>query len=287
MATNYFKNIYDEIVELISANSNFSHLTDKHKPFLRDKLMPKDFAYEDGIMLTPLTDELIEPRVPGREDQYDIQLTYFRKMEPEIDYDILTKQAENLIELFRDHQTLGPEILDETDFATHAKWDTDGRADDSGGNCEWTFTDNAINGKCWQDPENRVLKGKDSTTYRFTYTIAVTTAPDNGTDNFYISTWFAASATTLKETAGTYSVDFTSHASASSRRFQIQAINNSPPPTQGQFTIDDVSLKEVINQWHYIAAQTVDYTIEVPDEMIDKNYYGFTMRVIIFKGKYD
>lgn len=103
-ATNYFKNVYDKIESLILADTNFARLKNGRRLFKRDKLLIKDVAHEDGIMLTPMTDEMIEPRTGGREDEFFINLVYFKKQNPEINYDELTQVAENLIDLFKDNR---------------------------------------------------------------------------------------------------------------------------------------------------------------------------------------
>jgi len=136
------------------------------------------------------------------------------------------------------------EVLDETDFATHENWDVTGEVDDSGGNAAFTFDggSGSLNGTLKQVNADQSGTVADSTSYQFSYTVAVTTAPDG--DFALVITGGAGevanSDTTLPFTAGKHVVTFTSHASASSGDFTITASETTS--TQGEFTIDDVSL---------------------------------------------
>jgi hypothetical protein len=148
--------------------------------------------------------------------------------------------------------SIGSEILDETNFATYAKWDITeeevGIVDLTGGNAAFTYNapGGTLNGTLTQTAANRVSTGTDSSWYTFTYTIAVTTLPDG---DFDLSiTDFAATSTTLPFTAGTHSVLFQASASATSEDFTITASETNS--TEGIFTIDDVTLKSASIEPH-------------------------------------
>lgn len=285
---NYFKEAYDKLMTLIREDSNFERMIDRRRMFLRNELRSKDFAFNDGIMITPLTDELVEMRTPGREDQYTLRLIYFRKILPEINFDILTEQAENLIELLRDNQYRSSiEQLNETDFYSKAKWAVTGDASFSGGEgsqaVSFTFAGGSLNGTLSQTAANRAKEARNSKDYRLQYTISVTTAPDG--DFSLKLNKFGEDIEDLKFTAGVHALDFTSQSDAKDTDFVITAAETTA--TQGLFTIDDISLRELINEWHFIASQSVDYSIDLPADMADKNYFGFAMTIVIWKSKYD
>lgn len=135
---------------------------------------------------------------------------------------------------------VGDESLDETDFATHANWDVTGKCVDSGGNAEWTFGTGALGGTLTQVAADQAIKGAGSSWYEFEYTVAVTTAPDGDTA-FTITTGYALAAVTLKMTAGTHKVRFMSKAIPAD--FVLDVTETTA--TQGQFSVDNVSLKQV------------------------------------------
>ena len=151
----------------------------------------------------------------------------------------------------------GGEHLNETDFATHAKWDVVGKAVDSGGNITFTFGLGSLDGTATQTAANRRIKGAESVAYVFTYTIAVTIAP-----NFFTLTLdsFSSESTALPFTDGTHSVTFTSASNVQSASFTITGTDDvGGTTTQGVFTIDNVSLRV------YNAAETGDDYLAMAD----------------------
>lgn len=138
-------------------------------------------------------------------------------------------------------EVTGSEILDETDFATHAEWDVTGVADDTGGNVDFTFAGGTLNGTVQQIAADRVSTGTNSALYEFAYTVAVTTAPDG--DFALTLDNFPDASTALDFTAGTHTMHFWSAADATSQPFTITATETTS--TVGSFTIDDVTCKEI------------------------------------------
>jgi len=134
------------------------------------------------------------------------------------------------------------ECLNETDFASHAKWDVTGEVDDTGGNAAFVFAGGSLNGTLTQTAANRANVGDNSSWYAFTYTVVVTTVPD-GDFALTITNTFAESAVTLDFTAGTHTVVFKSASGVSTADFVIDATETTA--TQGDFTIDDVTLKRI------------------------------------------
>ncbi|TET41437.1 MAG: hypothetical protein E3J60_04600 [Dehalococcoidia bacterium] len=144
------------------------------------------------------------------------------------------------------------ENLNETDFATHADWDVTGVADDSGGNCAFVFAGGTLNGTLIQTAANRAITAENSVGYSFTYTIAVTTAPDG--DFTLVLSALSSASVSLPITAGTHTVYFTSAAAASTAAFTITAAETTS--TEGSFTMDTVSLQRSrygLNGGRYVA----------------------------------
>jgi hypothetical protein len=144
------------------------------------------------------------------------------------------------------------ENLSEIAFTTHAKWDVTGVADDSGGNCAFVFAGGTLNGTLIQTAANRAETAENSVGYSFTYTIAVTTAP-NGDFTLVLSA-FSSASVSLPVTAGIHTVYFTSAAAASAADFTITAAETSS--TEGSFTMDTVSLQRSrygLNSGRYVA----------------------------------
>ncbi len=136
-----------------------------------------------------------------------------------------------------DSNDLASESLDEVDFATHAKWDTVGDFDDTGGNAAYTHSGGT--GTLTQTSGNMVISGVGNRWYKFTYTVSAVT--ETGTLAATITTAFAASAVTLTvDTNATDTVYFQS--TASPGNFIISATSDTGGDT---FTIDDVTLKEI------------------------------------------
>ena len=147
-----------------------------------------------------------------------------------------------------DESTLAAETLDEVDFATNASWvDGNDWTYAAGVNVEFVWT-------AWQTSDLEQLSGDFVTAavgsrwYVFTYTIAVTTAFD-GDGAATITTTFALAAVDLNLTAGTHTVYFKSAAVPGD--FVISVVSGSD--TEGTFTIDDVTLKEITGGDIYVA----------------------------------
>lgn len=135
------------------------------------------------------------------------------------------------------------EGLNETDFGTHVKWAVTNDFNDTGGNAHYTWSANQTS-TLTQTVANRAKAGSNSHYYELTYTVAVTTALD-GDFALTLTIGFAASSTVLPFTAGTHRVVFQSAAAAATGSFVIQAVSGTD--TEGEFTIDDISLKETGN----------------------------------------
>ena len=131
------------------------------------------------------------------------------------------------------------EHLDETDFATHAKWDVTNDFDDTGGNAtyEWsanqTSTLTQVNG-------NMAVAPIGKKRYRLTYTCSVITPPDEDLA-MILTTGIASSAVNLAFTAGTHSYKFTTKASPGD--FVIQVVSGTD--TEGLFSLDDIHLIQI------------------------------------------
>lgn len=138
-----------------------------------------------------------------------------------------------------DESSLGSESLAETDFATHANWDVTNDIVDSGGNAAYTWSANQTS-TLTQIQANLATAGVGDRWYVFTYTVAVTTAFD-GDGAVTITTGFASSAVSLSLVAGTHTVYFKSKITPVD--FVISVVSGSD--TEGTFTIDDVTLKEI------------------------------------------
>jgi len=159
-----------------------------------------------------------------RDDRFPCKMTLIRN-----------EQMDNTLDI---HSGIAEE-LNETDFATHAKWDTTGVGSDLGGNLSFIFGGGTLNGTGAQTAVNRVSTGTNSAAYQFTYTVAVALAPDG--DFALTLDDFPAASTTLAFTAGTHTVRFMSAADATAQPLTITATESTS--TQGSITIDDVTLK--------------------------------------------
>jgi len=139
-------------------------------------------------------------------------------------------------ELFSASTTIGSNILAESDFATHANWDTTNDFDDTGGSARylWSANQSSI---LQQTAANRLATGEGGVVYTLTYTISGTTYPDG--DFSLALTNFASSDVSLPYTTGTHSVSFVSFSTAESVNFTITATDTTA--TKGEFTIDDIS----------------------------------------------
>jgi len=153
-----------------------------------------------------------------------------------------------------DYADVGSESLDETDFATHAKWDTTGDFDDTGGNATYIHSGGA--GTLTQTSANMLIAGVASELYAFTYTISGYTNADQASlPSHTITTAFAASATKIPLSNGTHTVVF--RAAAAPGDFVISVTSNNTC----DFTMDDVSLKRInggdLNVYGHVGVGTV------------------------------
>lgn len=143
---------------------------------------------------------------------------------------------------------LGAESLDETDFATHASWDTVGDFDDTGDNA--TYSHAAGSGTLTQTSGNMVVSGDAKRWYRFTYTVSGV----GGDPAAEITTSFAQTAQSLDLTNGTHNLDFRCKNTAPGD-FVISATSDSGDDA---FTLDDVTLRKT-NEQSVLAAVTASH----------------------------
>ena len=136
--------------------------------------------------------------------------------------------------------TLAAETLDEVDFASNVTWGESGDFTYAAGvNFEFVWT-------AWQTSAleqvdaDFLVVAVGSCWYKFTYTIAVTTVFD-GDGAATITTAFALTAVDLDLSAGTHTVYFKSAVAPTD--FLISVVSGSD--TEGTFTIDDVTLKQI------------------------------------------
>ncbi len=144
---------------------------------------------------------------------------------------------------------LGSEILNETDFATHDKWDTTGKCDDTGGNATWTFAAGSSNGTLTQTAVNRASAGINGARYQLTFTITTSVTPDG--NSLLRLTTLSSTPLTLSSAAGTWIADgthileFQAHPGlADTNTLFIR--HDESTATQGIFSLDDISIKEVV-----------------------------------------
>ncbi len=153
-------------------------------------------------------------------------------------------------------ENLGAELLNETGFATHAKWDTTGKCDDTGGKAEWTFAGGTLNGNLTQTAANRAGAGTNLARYRFTFTLATTVTPDGDAYLELFGSRFNDNQTIIMGNSGAifgtgsgwladgiHFVEFQAASDADVQSLVIRCIETTS--TVGQFSIDNVSLKEV------------------------------------------
>ena len=98
MATNHFKNAWKQLISIIK--TEYSRFADTGRIFVSDKILWTDINYDDGILIHPISDELLGERTKGRDDAFHIDLVYFKRYHPRVDYEDLTDFSENLIDLF-------------------------------------------------------------------------------------------------------------------------------------------------------------------------------------------
>jgi len=149
------------------------------------------------------------------------------------------------------------EHLTETDFATHANWDVTNDFDDSGEDAEYTFSDNQTS-TLTQESGDFATALIANTDYTLSYTVSVTTAPD-GDLAMTLTTGIVDEAESLAFTEGTHSYTITTNGSPGN--FVIQIVSGDD--TEGQFAIDDISLKKIDalseNSWNYGDVDNLGY----------------------------
>jgi len=167
------------------------------------------------------------------------KISSIETLQPTIN-DLFIYREGNILKAYtKDEITLAGESLDEVDFATHAEWAVTNDLDDTGGNAAFTWSANQTS-TLTQLQASLVIAGVADKFYKFTYTIAETTAFD-GDGAAIITTAFALTAVDLDLTPGTHTVYFKSAAAPTD--FVISIVSGTD--TEGTFTIDDVSLKEI------------------------------------------
>ena len=141
-----------------------------------------------------------------------------------------------------DPTTLGSETLNETSFATHAKWDVTGDFDDTGGNA--LYTKSAGSGTLTQTSVNLATTAVANAWYKFTYTVTPIGSGDGIiTSNILgtITTAFAASAQQLYITdSGAHTIYFKSAAVPGNFVISVTSVF-----AIDIFSIDNVSLKQI------------------------------------------
>ena len=134
---------------------------------------------------------------------------------------------------FYERHTLD-EILDETDFATHASWDTVGDFDDTGGNAAYTHA--AGSGTLTQQNGNFASVPAGGFIYRFQYTVSGV----SGSPAAVIAQPFSfEDDTALSLNDGDHVLYFVAAGSAGGEDFVISATS----VAGDAFTLDDVSLR--------------------------------------------
>jgi len=162
-----------------------------------------------------------------------------------------------------DPTSLGAECLSETDFATHAKWDTTGDFDDTGGDAEYIHSGGA--GTLTQTSANLATALVGNRYYLLTYTVS-----GYSNRNFItreITTGILDAALTIPITNGAHSVLLFTKATPGD--FVISVTSDGTC----DFTIDDISLK-LISGHSPLRCGTVitDDELRFYD---DGNYVGF------------
>ena len=113
--------------------------------------------------------------------------------------------------------------------------------DSESGKAEYTYSASNTS-TLTQTNANMALALTDSAWYELVYTVNVTLAPD-GDFAMTLTSGVADAITALPFTAGTKNIIFQADASASSADFVISTVGTTD--TQGQFDIDDISLKRI------------------------------------------
>ena len=105
MATNYFYNAWTNLISIIKVA--YPRFADTERIKVRDVLMSGDLSYPDCILIKPENDELLGERTKGRDSAFHLTLTYIIKQYPEVDYEVLSQFAENLIDTLEDNRASG------------------------------------------------------------------------------------------------------------------------------------------------------------------------------------
>ena len=103
--SNYFKEIYDEIRNIIL--TNYVRFKQHGRFVMRDMLMETDIGRDELIRLELVSETLETDRTISRDSSYTIILHYYNNVIPEIDYDSLTEFSEelqNTLYNYRSHQ---------------------------------------------------------------------------------------------------------------------------------------------------------------------------------------
>jgi hypothetical protein len=170
----------------------------------------------------------------------------------------------------RNDSSLGSESLAETDFATHAKWDTVGDFDDTGGNA--TYTHNGGSGTLTQTSANMAVAGVGNRWYKFVFTCS--NSAGSGTAPV-ITNAFAAAEISLPKSTGTHTVYFKSAAAPGD--FVISVTSTSGDT----WVIDDLSLKEAQGGNFWVNGTTMMPNIPTADPAVKGQLWsdGGTVKV--------
>jgi hypothetical protein len=173
------------------------------------------------------------------------------------------------------------ENLDETDFATHAKWDVTGDFDDTGGNA--TYVHSTGSGTLTQTSANMANALEGSKYYVLTYTVTNYTNTSFTAHN--ITTGILDSAKQIPVYNGTHSIVFKTKSSPGD--FVISVTSNGTC----DFTIDDISIKEIVGGSIYCGATemlsfTQDGDISIPSNT-NRLYFGTNQESFIYYDSSD
>ena len=133
-----------------------------------------------------------------------------------------------------DEGTLAAESLNEVDFATTVKWTEVGDFTEDPG-VAFDYSHNGGTGSLTQAQADLAIAGVDAVWYKFTYTII---SELSFSAEMTITTGFASSAVSLNVVNGTHTVYFKSKTTPVDFVLSVTS-------TLGDFTIDDVTLKEI------------------------------------------
>ena len=167
----------------------------------------------------------------------------FNEQQHDCDFTMLSSNSTKMLHvdssldqtvIINDNVMIGREHLNETDYATHAKWDVTGDFSDNPNDA--TYTHSSGSGTLTQTSANLAADLLPDTYYVFQYTVSAVSGSDMAAT---ITTGVAHEAVSLTVNAnGTYKTSFLSKASPGD--FVISATSTTGGTT---FTLDDVSLK--------------------------------------------